>query len=161
MLLFISLSDIFRYGWNYHLIVFFLWESCQPLLTLLTVQRICWNGTQHWLLCSYQEKHNLSRLINLTETFSLNICIIVMHHLSSSYTYYHHVIYLPDCNIVSIWLNPTCANKSKEILCISVLFMDTGVKLWCDLISSTMLPEEYRLSGPYLMQPALTFSEKI
>ena len=71
-------------------------------------------------------KHNLPFTLSL---FSSHLSIIIpMYHLSSHW----HAIYLPGCNIdmsVSIWQNVMCENKSsKEILHISILFIDTGKK---------------------------------
>ena len=112
---------------------------------------------------AHTKTNNLSCLVNFTLTSlfsSYPPIIITMYHLLS----YRHAIYLPCCNIdvsVSIWWNVTCENiLSKEILCILILFIETGIKL-CDLVLSVILPKEYRLSRPNLIQLAQTFSEEI
>ena len=143
------------------------WILCKSAEWLpdLNIKKICWNWTQNWLPCSHQDKHNLQCLksFTLTSLFSLHLSIIIpMYHLSP----YRHAIHPPAFKIdvsVSIQPNVTCKNiSSKKILCISILrHLDTGVKLWCDLFPSPVIPKQYYLSRPNLTQLALTFSEEI
>lgn len=83
--LFFSLSDIFSYEWNVTTMFF---SPSLPCLACncgaLIIQRICWNGNQHWLPCTYQDKRNIT-----SHKFHFNVKFVrhVIFMMSKNYFY--------------------------------------------------------------------------